>query len=70
MSVRRRRIKDRVARERRLAAASLEFRLSLHKIQDAIDAAIARGETEATEQFFREAFVVDESAPHRAKENE
>lgn len=57
MSVRRRRIKERVERNRRWLEGHEALTLSLHGIQQAITAARARGETEVTDRFLQEAFL-------------
>lgn len=67
MSVRRRQIKERVERNRRWLEGHEALTLSLHGIQRAITAAMARGETEVTDRFLREAFLAT-SAPASSEE--
>lgn len=57
MSVRRRRIKERVERYRSWLQGHEALTLSLHGIQAAITAARGRGETEVTDRFLCEAFT-------------
>jgi hypothetical protein len=56
MSVRRRRIKERIERDRKWRASFDALTMSLQQIQDAITSAQARGETRCSERFLREAF--------------
>jgi anti-sigma-K factor RskA len=56
MSLRRRRIKQRIERDKQWRASFDALTMSLQQIQDAINAARARGETTCSERFLREAF--------------
>lgn len=56
MSVRRRRIQQRIERDRQWRASFDSLTMSLQQIQDAINAARERGETTCSERFLREAF--------------
>jgi hypothetical protein len=56
MSVRRRRIRDRIRAEAKLAEGRSVFEICLQQIQIAVTRARARGETRCTEQFLIEAF--------------
>jgi hypothetical protein len=57
MSVRRRNVRERVARDFKRRMQSEELTLSLQQIQKAILAAHSRGETQVTDRFLREAFL-------------
>ena len=54
MSVRRRRIKERIERERLFKESAAKFDHSMKCMQHAINAAIARGETKITNRTRRE----------------
>ena len=60
MSVRRRRIKDRIERDERYRKGCAEFDAAMTRISSAIDAALARGETHKSPRFFVEAFGCSE----------